>query len=199
MTQLYTSVGLTALPYSGKTTVSDVLVAELDYKQISHSAILRDEALRRGATLPLSRDDYMQTYLDMIAQHGRYVLAEMTLERAGRTSGIVIDGIRTIYEIEFYRENLPGFFALGLDASKDEERSRMVRFGRMMQSPRTDVAKMTYAEFEQRDLVELGAGHPFYSVKKCLKIANEIILNDGKIENLESLVRQLIKQKFRTG
>ncbi len=197
----YQAVGLTALPYSGKSLVADIFVAELGFAVVSHSSLIRAEAERRGAQMPMARDDYTRTYFDMIRESGDYVLARKAVERADMlvsegARGIVLDGIRTINEMSHYRENIPGFYGLGIVVDNDIMTSRRIRFERMSESERNDIAKMTLEEFLERDEIEWGANHDFYSVKKCLEMCDEVLLNDSNREILEGKTKELITARF---
>lgn len=200
MTNPHNSIALTALPYSGKTQVAQVFERELGYVQISHSGILREEAVNRGLSLPLRRDDYMNTYFQMIEEKGVYALAEIALgkmlELPGGTN-VLFDSARSKYELECYRSRLQSFSVLGLVVSTDIDESTRIRFRWMQESTREDVVKMSWEEFKERDRIEWGEAHPFYSVKKCVEMCNYTIFNNGSETDLEAKTRALIAEKFR--
>jgi len=97
----------------------------------------------------------------------------------GTAQIIIIDGVRSMKEVDFFRSELPGFLLVSIHTAPGIRWRRMVKRGRS--DDFSDAKK-----FRERDRRELGWG-----IAEVIALSDEIIMNN---QGPEELVRQ--GQKF---
>ena len=103
-------MGISGMPGSGKATVSE-LAAENGTITVVMGDIIREEAKKRG-------EPTKETAINLRKEHGDYIVAELTIKKVkklieeGFDSSIIIDGIRSPYEVDLFKENFDDFIVL---------------------------------------------------------------------------------------
>lgn len=189
--QQYTSAGIIGPVYSGKTEIRGIFARNLDYEPFSFSQLLREEVDRRK--MPLVRDSYTQIFREWAVTYGYDILARRMFERMPE-SGFVLDGIRQPAELEYLRKHVPGFLAIGVDVSEDREQSRRTRYARLVMMQR-GIDVPDWKTFVDRDSLEWGGVSPLYDIEACMRLADEKVLNNGTLEDLEARIRKLIRER----
>jgi len=175
-------LGLVGEIASGKGTVVDYLAQNHNASTHRFSTIIRDVLDR--LYIEHSRDSLQQTSSMLRNTYGENILAKVM---DGDTKNdenpiIVIDGIRRIADIEFLKEN-PDFKLVFIDVSLEKRYERIIQRGE-----NADDKNKTFEEFKldaQRE-AELTIG-------ELRDKANVILDNNGKREDLERQIEELLK------
>lgn len=171
-------IGLTGPVASGKGTVALILQKQ-GYVIFTFSDILREEAVRRN--LNPNRPNLQTIGNELRGTYGDGVLATLLREKAAllppETRGVVFDGIRHPAEIVALREK--GVYIAGINAPMN------VRYAHYRARKR-EGDRMVRKEFNRLDKKERRGegGEHGQNVYACLKMADEIIVNDGTVEDL---------------
>jgi deoxycytidylate deaminase/cytidylate kinase len=123
-----TIIGLTSPFGSGSSYVAKNLLAELDYKYISLSDILREEIIKRYPDIDVSNRTFMQDYGNAIREkEGNDFLSKVALERIneGSHEKWVIDSIRNANEVRYFRDHFGRFYLFALWADVDTRWNRI--------------------------------------------------------------------------
>lgn len=173
---LMKAIAFTGLPGSGKSEA--VAVAEQQgWTVVRMGDAVRAEAKRRN--LPPTDESLGRIADERRRQEGMDVWARRALpdDAAGP---IVIDGIRNIEEIEFFRQALDEFVLVAVHASPD------TRYRRLRHRGRSDDA-LSREALQERDQRELGWG-----IGSVVAMADVVIVNEGSLNELREKVQRLI-------
>ncbi len=170
---------LTGMPGSGKDTLSDEL-RRRGYKVIVMSEVLKERYSKEA--LPGER--LMDFAFRMRKEHGRGVVAKMTLEKIRPEDRVVIiNGVRNWEEVETFREF--GRAVLIAIHSPPE-----LRYRRLMERRRTE--DMKYDDLRKRDFEELEMG-----IGAVIALADYVIVNDGTLEEFIRRGVELVEKVIR--
>ena len=142
-------MGISGLPGSGKGLVSEIAVQN-GAIVISMGDIIRKEAKKRG-------ESTKETAQNLRKEHGQYIVAELTIKEIkeileeGFDKSIIVEGIRSPFEVNLFKENFDNFMILSVFAN------RKLRFERIKSRQREDDTT-DYEIFVQRDQRELDFG-----------------------------------------
>ena len=172
-------IGIVGLPGSGKTEISNYARGK-DIPVISMGDVVRRECLDRG----LEPGDYHGEIAKKLREElGRGVIAKLTIPLVhgamGKGNRVVIDGIRSGYEVEAFREEFGKKFKLLKIESPFE-----LRFERIGERGRDNPEVET---LKQRDDRELGFG-----LRDAMESADVGIKNVGTIGELYLEISKLI-------
>ncbi|MEM0369938.1 MAG: AAA family ATPase [Pyrobaculum sp.] len=166
------AIAVAGLPGAGKTTVAKLIEAR-GYSYYNLGDVVRRESEILGT--PPDR-----TAVVLRLGYGKRAIVKKILEtmRPGR---VVVDGVRSIEEVEALEEALGSIFLIYVVAS------RKTRYMRLLSRGRTD-DPLTYSQFYMRDLREMRFG-----LAELLARADYIIVNEERpIEELEKEVAKLV-------
>ena len=169
------AIAFTGLPGSGKSEA--VAVAE----QQAWTVIRMGDEVRAAARCRGMQptDDSLGRIADKARrQEGMDVWARRSLPDGN--GDVVIDGIRNIEEVEFFRVELDDFVLVAIHASPETRHRRLQERGRSDDSVSLD-------ELQQRDERELGWG-----IGSVVAMADVVIVNEGSLEELHDKVTGLI-------
>lgn len=167
-------MGISGMPGSGKSLVSEIAL-EKDAKIVSMGDIIREEAKKRN-------EDTKITAQKLREEHGKYIVAELTIAKVktliekGDSKLIIIEGIRSPYEVNLFKRDFKDFIILSVFANPS------LRFERLKQRQRADDSK-NYDEFIKRDKMELDFG-----IGSVIALSDKIIVNES---DLESYVKKI--------
>jgi dephospho-CoA kinase len=159
-------VCLTGMPGAGKSTVASFLT-EKGFASVTMGDAVREEATRQG--LEATDANLGKLMLKLRQDLGQGAVAHLVLkkiERDGAKGDIVIDGIRSIPEVEVLR-NVGHVRLLAIYASQE------TRFRHLKGRGRSD-APSSSEEFAGRDKRELSVG-----ISEAIALADETISNNG--------------------
>lgn len=173
-------MGVSGLPGSGKSLVSEIAM-EKGAMIISMGDIIREEAKKRNEATK-------ETAKNLRKEYGEYIVAELTIKKIkkiiddGFENSIVIEGIRSPYEVKLFRQNFENFIILSIFANPD------LRFERIKSRQREDDTT-DYDEFVGRDERELKFG-----VGTVIALSNKIIINEDTLESYTSRINEFLEE-----
>jgi dephospho-CoA kinase len=164
---------ITGLPGSGKTIASDT-AKELGLPVILMGDIVRDEASRSGISSS-------KASVTLRLKSGARYIANKTLQKLPKSDIVVIDGARSIREIEAIEEELSTKVILIYIVAPWR-----TRFERLLNRGRPDDPK-SLEDFLMRDLRELK-----YGLGDLIARADYILVNDTTIEEFKDKIKKLL-------
>ncbi len=179
-----TAIGLVGLPGSGKSVIVRFLAEFLGTAVIVMGDVVREEAEKRN--LPSSPEIMRQLMINLRKEHGKDIIAHKCLQKIANlvsdpTKPVIIDGLRSVEELEVFRERLQSFYLVAVLASPQ------IRFSRLQKRDRQDDPS-AWATFEARDTLEAQVG-----VISLIDQADYSIINEQDLETLEHKVREFTK------
>jgi dephospho-CoA kinase len=178
-------IGLTGKNAAGKGEVAAYLNAK-GFAYFSLSDELREEAKRAG--IEQSRENLIELGNSLREKFGAGYLAKKINAKI-KSSGAknsVIDSIRNLEEIAELRKNR-NFVLVAVDAPIE------LRFQRAMQRKRAGEAN-SLEEFRMLEERENFKNKTGQQLNECVKSADEMIVNDGSLEQLHKKVDELLEQ-----
>ena len=163
-------IGISGLPGSGKSYIS-AYATKINYEVTSMGDVIREEAEKRG-------EDTGTTAKNLRLEQGEYVVAKLTIEKSRKliesgSENIIVEGIRSPYEVEMFRDAFPDFTLLSVFASP------RTRFSRISQRARDDDTE-DINEFRERDQRELNFG-----IGSVVATSDFIIINEDSFEEYQ--------------
>ncbi len=154
---------VTGMPYSGKTTFADFCV-KFGVPAVSMGKVVRHEVREMG----LSEENILSYARALRLMFGREIVARRTLEMVKQYEGdyslIVVDGVRSMYEVDYFRRRLKDDVKiLAILAGYDYRRKRWESRGR-----RDDIIELSV-----RDNIELSWG-----VGDVIALADYYLVNE---------------------
>lgn len=165
------------MPGSGKSLVVET-VKEMGYDIIAMGDVVREQTRLRG--LEPTPQNVGKVMLELRAQEGNYVIAKKCVPtiKAQSSNRILIDGLRSLYEADIFREHFASFTLVSVHTSPQ------VRFERLKRRGRSDDPS-TYKVFAERDNRELGVG-----LGNVVAMSEKILANDNSIEGFKAIVKE---------
>ena len=162
-------MGISGLPGSGKGVVSDI-ATEKGAIIVSMGDIVREEAKKRG-------EGSKETAKNLRKEFGEYIISELTIEKIkklqdeGVEKTIIVEGIRSLHEVDMFKENFDNFMILSIFANTN------IRFERLKKRMREDDSQ-DFNEFKKRDMSELGFG-----IGSVISLSDRLIINESDMES----------------
>lgn len=172
-------VGLAGMPGAGKSVV--VNVAKERYDIVVMGDVVRDEARRRG--LEPTPENIGKTMLTLRCEEGNSIIAKKCIPKIEQTkeSKVLVDGIRSLHEVEEFRKHFPKFTLIAIHSSPE------TRFKRLYRRQRSDDPQ-NWEIFSERDARELSVG-----LGNAIAMAEHIIINEEELY----VVKQKAKEVFK--
>jgi dephospho-CoA kinase len=170
-------VCLTGMPGAGKSTIVSKLKEE-NYETFSLGDGVRAEAKRQN--LEPTGENLGKLMLELRQKNGPGAIAELIKESIQKSNHeiIIIDGIRSIHEINVLKET-GNLKLLAVEASSE------TRFNFLTQRKRSD-DPLTREKFEERDNREISVG-----LQEIIELADETIENNNV--TIDELVHSAIE------
>ena len=180
-------VGLAGMPGSGKSIVVNT-AREKGYEIVVMGDVIREETTKRG--LDLTPQNVGKVMLELRAESGNYVIAKKCIPRieAQTSSKILVDGLRSLFEADIFKEQFPMFTLFAVHASPE------TRFSRLSNRHRSDDTADINV-FNERDKRELRVG-----VGNVIAMAEQMVINEGSFEDVKAEVRaslQKVEEKWK--
>jgi len=177
-------IGTTGMPGAGKDTVRRV-IQKLGFRVIVMGDEVRSEAKRRG--LDITPENLGRIMLEMRRVEGPAVIAKRCIQKIKSMDSrfILIDGIRSLHEVEEFRRIFPDFKVLAVHASPK------TRFKRLLRRGREDDPK-SWMDFVKRDMRELSVG-----LGDVIATADYMLVNEGTKGELEENLMKLLKREVK--
>ena len=172
-------IAFTGMPGSGKSEAVKI-AKELGIPVIRMGDCIWEEVKKRG--LGLNDENVGRIADEMRKKHGMDIWARRTMEKIDKSHDkIVIDGIRNIEEMDFFREKLgKDFLLVAIHASPE------TRYKRLMDRKRED-DNLTIDRIKNRDERELRWG-----IGVLIALADVIIVNEGSLDEFKEKVINII-------
>lgn len=173
-------MGISGLPGSGKSLVSDI-AAEKGAIIVSMGDIIREEAKKRG-------ENTKDTAKNLRTEHGQYIVAELTIEKIkklqedGVENPIIVDGIRSLHEVDMFKYNFDNFIILSIFSNPT------IRFERLKKRMREDDSQ-DFNEFKKRDMTELEFG-----IGSVISLSDRIIINESDLESYAQEINEFLEE-----
>ena len=162
-------MGISGMPGSGKSIISDI-AAERGAIIVSMGDIIREEAKKRG-------ESSKETAKNLRKEFGEYIVSELTIKKIkkiqeeGVENTIVVEGIRSLPEVEMFKDNFDNFIILSIFANP------ALRFERLKIRQREDDSD-DYNVFKERDYTELKFG-----IGSVISLSDKLIINESDMES----------------
>jgi dephospho-CoA kinase len=176
-------IAFTGMPASGKSEAVH-LAKEKGIPVIHMGDMVWEETKRQGKTL--DDKNVGEVANNMRKKYGMDVWAKRTAEKINslkKSPLLVIDGVRNMEEIEFFKKELGmNFLVIAIDAPDELRRKRAIARGR------TDDSK-NLKDLEERDRREIRWG-----LQKVIADADIVIPNNGSLDDLKKQVLTVLQQ-----
>ena len=174
-------VGIAGMPGAGK-GVFQRTIENMGYPVVTMGDVVRTEVKRRN--LAPTPENMGKVMLNLRELDGPAAIAKQCIPVLKQTTGkiVVIDGIRSLVEVDEFKKEFPNFVLVAVHASPKTRYNRLYRRRRSDDPP-------DWNTFMERDLRELGIG-----MGSVISVADYMIINEGTITQLKQNVMQFIKK-----
>ncbi|MEA2090592.1 MAG: AAA family ATPase [Thermoproteota archaeon] len=177
-------IGLAGMPGSGKSVVREA-AGELGCSIVMMGDEIRLETKRRK--LELTPENVGEVMLKLREEEGPGVVAKRCVPKIKGAKGktVLVDGIRSLHEVEEFRKRFPNFTLLAVHTSPK------TRFQRLFKRKRSDDPKR-WETFQERDLRELNVG-----LGSVIASANFMIVNEGSRAELKRKAQKILESVIK--
>lgn len=172
-------LGSTGMPGSGKSLVVEV-AKERGYDVVVMGDIVREEAERR--CLEPNAENIGKIMLELRQLEGKSVIAKRCIPRIRNADQqkIIVDGVRSLDEVEEFKEHFPKFRLIAVHASPE------TRFQRLYNRKRSDDAD-GWEVFHERDMRELSVG-----LGNAVAMAEYIVVNEEPAKVVTERIKEVL-------
>ncbi|MDR2623745.1 MAG: AAA family ATPase [Methanobrevibacter sp.] len=170
-------LGICGLPGSGKSFIYEIAK---DYDAVIYNMgdVIREEASKRN----MSPGDMA---VQLRKEEGDNVVAKLIVKKIKRNKDksrlFIIEGIRSLFEVELIKENFKDFSLLSIFASPK------TRFARLKMRNREDDS-CSFDEFKRRDKRELNFG-----IANVIVYSDHLIINEHGLEEYRKNLKKFFK------
>lgn len=174
-------IATTGLPGAGKDLFSEVAL-QYGYPVFVCGDIVREETRKRA--MPLTPSNMGAVMLKIREEEGPAVISKKLIPKidASECEVALVEGVRSLEEVEELRKRYGNVTIVAIHASPQ------TRFERLRTRDRED-DPATWGEFETRDLRELNVG-----LGMTIALADEMIVNEGTIEEFQSYTQTFLQE-----
>jgi len=142
--------------------------------------VVREETTNRG--LELTPQNVGAVMLQLRAERGNTVVAMKCVPKIEEqaSSKVLVDGLRSLYEIDAFKEHFAKFAVVAVHASPE------TRFNRLFSRRRSDDPH-GWEVFQERDIRELGVG-----LGNVIAMAEQLIVNDNSVEDVKVAIKEAL-------
>ncbi len=170
---------LTGMPGSGKDEFVRV-AREMGFSDVHMGDTVKEYANEAG--IPITDREIGQYATEERKKNGMDIWARRTSERIIDPERTVVDGLRNIEELDFFKNHYQNVIVVAIYANRNERLTRILKRNRL------DDVK-SGQELEQRDSRELSWG-----IGKTISLADHMIVNDGTLEEFHDNVREFLSK-----
>lgn len=174
-------VGVTGMAGSGKSLVINT-ARKMGYDVVTMGDEIREEARKRN--LPPTPENLGKVMLELRQTEGEATVARRSVQRIENMVGsrIIVDGVRSLHEVDEFRRYYPDFRLIAIHASPE------TRFKRLFHRQRSDDTK-DWKEFVKRDERELGVG-----LGNAIAMAEYMIVNEEDLNKTKTNVAAMLRK-----
>ena len=179
-------VGIAGMPGAGK-GVFRRTVQRIGYPVVVMGNEVREEVKRRN--LKPTPENLGKIMLQLRESEGPAAVAKRCIPKLKRAKEgiVVIDGIRSLHEVEEFKKQFQNFTLIAIHASPK------TRFQRLFRRRRSDDPK-SWETFMQRDLRELDVG-----IGGVIATADHMIVNEGTLTQLKKKLKRVLRDVLVSG
>lgn len=172
-------VGVAGMPGAGKSLVVEAAVQN-GYDLAVMGDVVREEAERQH--LEPSPENIGKIMLELRQKEGKSVVAKRCILKIAKMERhkVVVDGIRSLSEVEEFKKHFEEFVLLAVHASPE------TRFKRLYNRQRSDDPN-SWEVFHARDMRELGVG-----LGEAIAMAEYIVVNEEQAEIVKEKIRKTL-------
>ena len=175
-------IAFTGMPASGKSEAVQI-AKDKGIPVIRMGDLVWEETKRQGK--PLDDKNVGAIATGMRKTHGMAIWAKRTVEKIHslkKAPNLVIDGVRNLEELEYFKKELGlDFVVVAIHASDELRRKRAIARGR------SDDSKIP-RDLEERDKREISWG-----LQKVIADADIVIPNQGSLRELQDRIQKLFR------
>jgi dephospho-CoA kinase len=172
--------GFTGMPWSGKSEA--VTIAKNKHIPVFRMGdFVWDEVKKRG--LDLNAENVGSVAHDMREKHGNFIWAQKTVDAIKRKVDekiVVIDGLRSIEELHYFREHLSDSFNLVAITAPDELRHK-----------RAKNRKRADDSINHQDIIKRDKREKQWGIDQVISSADISICNDSSLDALRKKILDL--------
>jgi len=174
-------LGVAGMPGSGKSLVVRV-AKENDYDVVVMGDVVRQEAEKQN--LQANPENIGKIMLEMREKEGKEVIAKrcIPLIENAKKRKVVIDGIRSLDEVEEFKKHFQKFSLITICSSPE------TRFQRLYRRRRSDDAD-GWDVFHERDMRELSVG-----LGNVIAMAEYTVINEEPSEVVKNRVKHALRK-----
>ena len=172
------------MPGSGK-GVFRRAVQRMGYPVVIMGDVVREEVKQRN--LKPTPENLGKTMLNLRESNGPAAVAKQCIPKLEKATGriVVIDGIRSLAEVEEFKKHFPNFILIAIHASPETRYQRLSRRKRSDDPTNRDT-------FMERDQRELGVG-----MDAVIAAADHTIMNERTLTQLRTEIRRVMKEMLK--
>ncbi|MEM2995871.1 MAG: AAA family ATPase [Candidatus Bathyarchaeia archaeon] len=172
-------IGVAGMPGAGKSVFADV-AKENGYGVVVMGDIIREEAQKRS--LEPTPENLGKIMLELRQSEGANVIAKKCISKIENAceSKIIVDGIRSLAEVEELKRFFPKFTLVAVHASPE------TRFKRLYRRRRSDDPK-NWEIFHERNMRELSVG-----LGEAIAMAEHLIVNEKSLKAVKREIRKVL-------
>ena len=174
-------VGLAGMPGAGKSVVVNI-AKDVGYGVVVMGDVVREETVKRG--LALNPENVGRVMLELRAEDGDSIIAKRCIPKIDKTreNKVIVDGIRSLSEVEEFRKNFSRFTLIAVHSSPE------TRFKRLYHRQRSD-DPANWKIFNERDKRELGVG-----LGNAIAMAEYMIINEEDFQTAKRKAKENLKK-----
>ena len=173
-------IGVVGIPGAGKSLVDEVAVS-MGFEVVNMGDVVREEAKSRG--LQPTHENLTKIMFELREKNEPGVIAAKCVPKIIQSSKqvVVVDGLRSMHEVEEFRKSFLRFTILCIHASPE------TRFRRLFGRGRSD-DPAHWAAFVDRDAKELQLG-----IGSVIALSDFVLSNEGTIRQFKTKVRRFFR------
>ena len=174
-------VGIAGMPGAGK-GVFRRTVQRMGYPVVTMGDAVREEVKQRN--LQPTPQNMGKVMLNLRELEGPAAIAKRCIPKLQNTTGriVVVDGIRSLVEVEEFKKHFPRFILVAIHASPKTRYRRLFRRRRSDDPP-------DWKTFMERDTRELGIG-----MGSVISVADYMIVNERSIFQLKQKIMRFTRE-----
>jgi dephospho-CoA kinase len=172
---------LAGMSGSGKSIIVEVAKGR-GYDIVVMGDVIREEAERRR--LKPNPENLGRIMLELRRSEGNAAIAKRCILKIEKTtkSRVIVDGVRSLSEVEEFKESFPESSFIAVHASPE------TRFRRVYRRRRSDDPE-TWEIFHKRDVRELSVG-----LGDAIAMAEWVIVNEGEMDAVKEKVKEILRR-----
>lgn len=137
---------------------------------------------------PIDRDQMYALSNTLRGTYGSdYIIRTLYEQALQQHQPVVIESIRAIGEIDLLRQK-GNFILIGVDAPLHTRFERILERG-------ASTDKISFEKFVMQENAEMESTDPSHqNLKKCIEMADYVIVNDGTMEDLYKKIEEVLEQ-----